>query len=1313
MCRDITERKRAEEEREQLLRWRQGVTQLQHSLLEPDLLENKLKRITDSIVRIFDADFCRIWLIRPGDRCERDCLHARVHEGPHVCRYRDKCLHLLSSSGRYTHTDGESHRRVPFGSYMIGRIASDEDRKFITNDVQNDPRVHNHEWARELGLVSFAGYRLHVPGEKTLGVLALFAKQPIPPAEDAMLDGLGSAVAMVVKQAVAEESLKKSEARFRSYFELSGAGIAITSPTTDWVEVNDRLCEMFGYSREELRHKTWPELTYPEDMETDLEHFNQIMKGVSDGYSIDKRFICRNGNIIWTSLSVHCVRLDDGNADYFIALIFDITERKQAEDELKKTEEKFRSYVDNAPDGIFVVNSKGMYLDVNREACKTTGYSQKELLNKSISDLLPPNAMQAGMKSFQELLENGSMHVELPYLTKSGEIRYWSIDGTKLSDDKYLGFTSDITERKKTEKALQDSEERYRTLFESAGEGILIADIETKKFRYANSAVCNMFGYNIEELLEMGVADIHPKEDLELIVSGFEAQARGEITVLHDIPCLKKDGTVFYADISTEKAVIDEKECNIGFFTDITERKQAEDEIKKLAKFPSENPNPVMRVTTDGTIIYANKAASNCMKLFKCEINQPLPENLREFLADAVSSGVSKNYEINIDDKVFTITFAPVPDSGYINLYGRDITDRKRAEEELTVSEEKLQSVFNASPDSITVLDLDGTILDCNPVTLKMLAFTSKEEIIGRSVFDLVVQHEQKTAIESFNETIEKGILEGAEFTLVKKDGQEFPGEVSAGVIHDQSGNVKSIVVLSKDITERKKAEQERQNLITAFEHTYDSITVADRNRSLIFVNSAFERMTGYSREEVIGRTPDFLFTHEEVGETMGEIDKKLTSKEVITLQTNIQCKDGAKKLHEITLSPVLDKTGVVINTITVGRDITEKAITEQRIRESQKMEAIGTLAGGIAHDFNNILTAIIGFTELSLDEVPEESQLHSDLTKIFKAGYRARDLVNQILTFSRQREREKHPILIAPIIKESLKLLRASLPTSIEIRQSIEQEPGTVLADPTQIHQVIMNLCTNAGHAMREKGGILEVSLCSKELDSEFCVRHPGLTPGLYLKLMVSDTGHGIAPDILPKIFEPYFTTKDKSGGTGLGLSVVHGIVSGCDGAVTVYSEPGKGTTFKVYLPVIMKEPVSEVEKTKPVLKGHERILLIDDERDIVDVGKRILEQLGYTVTTMTNSMEALDLFQKDPYQFDLVISDMTMPFMTGDELAEEFMRIRQDIPFVICTGFSEKLTEEKALSIGIKAYLGKPLLKSEMAETIRKVLDEKSEGT
>ncbi|MCE5251304.1 PAS domain S-box protein, partial [bacterium] len=600
-------------------------------------------------------------------------------------------------------------------------------------------------------------------------------------------------------------------------------------------------------------------------------------------------------------------------------------------------------------------------------------------------------------------------------------------------------------------------------------------------------------------------------------------------------------------------------------------------------------------------------------------------------------------------------------------------------------------------------------IIDVNPFMIDKLGFPHNE-FIGKNIWELGFFRDIGINKAKFHELQEKGYVRYEDLPLKTANGREMSVEFVSNVY--LVGQKKVIQCNIRDITERKQAEEERIRLETVIEQASECVVITDVKGTIQYVNPAFEKITGYSIEEAIGQNPRMLKSgkHEEIF-YKNMWDTLLSGNKWNGRFINKK-KDGQLYTEEASISPIIDKTGAITNFAAVKRDVTNELLTEQRQRETQKMEAIGTLAGGIAHDFNNILSAIIGYTELSMDEVPEGSQLHSDLTKIFKAGYRARDLVNQILTFSRQREQEKRPILIDPIIKETLKMLRASLPSTIEIRQSIEPEPGTVRADATQIHQVIMNLCTNAGQAMSQKGGILEVILTSKELDSGFCIQHPGLVPGRYLKLMVSDTGHGIPQDILPRIFEPYFTTRDKSGGTGLGLAMVHGIVTDCGGAVTVYSEPGKGTTFKVYLPVIMEEPADEAEKTAIVIKGHEHILFIDDEKDIGDVGKRILEQLGYTVTVMTSSIDALEFFQKDPYRFDLVITDMTMPFMTGDELSEEFMRIRQDIPIIVCTGYSEKLTEETALSIGIRAYMGKPLLKSEMAETVRRVLDERNEG-
>jgi len=370
-------------------------------------------------------------------------------------------------------------------------------------------------------------------------------------------------------------------------------------------------------------------------------------------------------------------------------------------------------------------------------------------------------------------------------------------------------------------------------------------------------------------------------------------------------------------------------------------------------------------------------------------------------------------------------------------------------------------------------------------------------------------------------------------------------------------------------------------------------------------------------------------------------------------------------------------------------------------------MEVIGTLAGGIAHDFNNILY-VIGNAELAEEDVPEGSLARANLEEAFKAIIRAKDLVQQILTFSRQVEPEGKPLQIHPIVKEALKLLRSSLPTTIEIRQNINTESGAVLADQVQIYQLIMNLCTNAYHSMRDNGGVLEVSLGEVDLDSGAVAHRPDLTSGPYLKLTVSDTGHGMDSVVMERIFEPYFTTKEPGKGTWMGLSVVHGIVTSHGGYIPVDSELGKGTTLDVYLPR-MDTPATapETVSSEPAPRGDERILLVDDEEQVVNMVRQMLERLGYHVTARTSSVEVLEASRAQPEKFDLVITDQTMPNMTGAELTKKLIDIRADVPIILCTGFSEVISEEKAKEIGISEYVMKPVVQSEIGKTIRKMLD------
>ena len=421
------------------------------------------------------------------------------------------------------------------------------------------------------------------------------------------------------------------------------------------------------------------------------------------------------------------------------------------------------------------------------------------------------------------------------------------------------------------------------------------------------------------------------------------------------------------------------------------------------------------------------------------------------------------------------------------------------------------------------------------------------------------------------------------------------------------------------------------------------------------------------------------------------------------------QAEEALRKAHDELELRVQERTAELSQAYEkLEAEMAERTRMEEQLRQAQKMEAIGTLAGGIAHDFNNILAAIIGFTEMVLDDVSDNPFVQQRMERVLKAGLRGRDLVRQILTFSRRSDQEKKALHLSPLIQETFKLLRASIPTTIEMKLDLDANRDLAYADPSQIQQIIMNLCTNASHAMREKGGTLEVSLRAITIDTRELLPEPDMAPGDYLVLSVRDTGLGMDDRVMKRIFEPFFTTKEKGQGTGLGLSVVYGIVKSHKGGIRVSSRPGQGSVFSVYLPAASTE--AEVERetvswdTLPT--GTERILFVDDEEPIVELGQGVLRRLGYTVVAKRSGREALETFREDG-AFDLVITDQTMPEMTGVMLAAELLKLRPDLPVILCTGYSESVSRETAQEVGIREFLMKPLSKRELAGAVRRALE------
>jgi len=519
------------------------------------------------------------------------------------------------------------------------------------------------------------------------------------------------------------------------------------------------------------------------------------------------------------------------------------------------------------------------------------------------------------------------------------------------------------------------------------------------------------------------------------------------------------------------------------------------------------------------------------------------------------------------------------------------------------------------------------------------------------------------------------------------------------------------------DLLERAQTEgaleESEERYRALFEHANIAIFVA-QDGVIKSPNPKALELHGYSEVEFTSR-PFIDFIHPEDREMVQDRHERRIRGEQLTNTYSYRVVDKAGDTRWVELNVVPLSWEGRPATLCFQTDITEhkqaeeeRRKLERQLQQAQKMEAIGNLAGGIAHDFNNILGVIMGYTELSLSQTAEDDSVHKYLSGTLKAASRAKDLVRQILAFSRQGELDEKPLAVDVIIGEALKMLRASLPTTIEIQQDIQKDPGLIMADPTHIDQIIINLCTNAAQAMGEAGGVLKVSLRSAYVDDKAAEEQRDLEPGAYVELIVSDTGHGMAPDIAERVFEPYFTTKGMGEGTGLGLSVVHGIVQSHRGAIDVHSEPGGGTVFSVFFPKIgLVQDREETSERESLPVGTERLLLVDDEPIMVSIYQSLLTRLGYRVATRTSSVEALEAFKAQPDKYDLVITDQTMPHLTGQALAREMMAVRPDIPVILCTGHSDLVDEDRAKETGIRAFVMKPLVMSEFANTIRDALD------
>lgn len=669
-----------------------------------------------------------------------------------------------------------------------------------------------------------------------------------------------------------------------------------------------------------------------------------------------------------------------------------------------------------------------------------------------------------------------------------------------------------------------------------------------------------------------------------------------------------------------------------------------------------------------------------------------------------------------------------------IQAVGRDITTQKQAEMALQESEAKSRQIINLLPDPTFVIDREGRVIAWNRAIEEMTGVAA-EAILGKGEYEYALPFYGVRRPILIDLVFLSDVEIEEKYSPLKREGEVVTGEIlvpkfrgreaflwgKASPIYDQHGEVVGAIESIRDITDARRAENALRESERRFREILENVELAsiilDKQGRTIFCNDFLLEVTGWQREELIGE--DFVagfVVEEHRAETRLVLDEMMaTGKTLAHFENDLLTRKGAHRTVRWNNTILRDPAGEVLGITCIGEDVTERRQLERQLLQAQKMEAIGTMAGGIAHDFNNILAAILGYTELSLLQVVEKSPVHGHLNQILLSTIRARDLVRQILAFSRQQfELEPVPLELAPAIQETLKFLRATLPATIEIRTDFPAEQFVAQINPTQLHQVLVNLAANAAHAMRGHGGVLTVSLDQVVLDAAAAFQHWELQAGTYVRLSVADTGHGMDAATMERIFDPYFTTKGAGEGSGLGLSIVHGIVTRYQGAISVESEPGKGTRFDILFPRVLGSILArdELESAQgPVEGGSERILVVDDEALLVDLLVQNLGLLGYQVVARTSSEEALAVFSEDPTQFDLVITDLTMPHLTGLDLAARMQALRPDIPLILCTGFSERVSEEKTGGLGIHGLLLKPCNRLDLARTVRSVLDRRAE--